>query len=103
MPRWTKDQYDLQQIARINTLITSDRLMFGPVRISLHNGTVIVGHTFGASVRNNADQAISGRAAWSYCGALKVRTAAGDLDIDYLDIANIEPMPRENRTPEQST
>lgn len=82
MPRWTQNQSDVFQIARINDSMPSE----GIVEVTLHDGRSFVGRVAELNAGNNLAQG-----GGAYYAALNLQILSGEtFEVDYLDIARIE-------------
>lgn len=99
MPRKATSPAEFEQMARVRTLLREFRFFPSPeLRVTTATGKAYSGRLVRDHVGNNAGR--GGR--WTCYGAIVLRTGAGNIEIDYLDIVWIEPNPPENAAEPQS-
>ena len=88
MPRKATSPAEFDQIDRVRTLLRGFRLHPSPdLQVTTAGQKTYTGRLVRDHVGNNARK--GGR--WAYYGAVVLLTAAGEVEIDYLDIVLIEP------------
>jgi hypothetical protein len=88
MPRWTATVEDARHVAGYANAI--GRVMGRGARIVLRDGTRLEGTVFPGNVGNNAGRGPSG---WQYYASLVVLTDGKQVEVDYLDVSDVIPLP----------
>jgi hypothetical protein len=102
MPRKATSFAEFEQIARVCALLRDLRLFPTPsLRVTTVSQRTYIGHLVHDQWGNNACKG----GHWTYYGTIILQTESGQVEIDYLDIAWIEPeQPDEhNRAPGKRT
>ncbi len=88
MPRWTRDTADIDKIALHADFI--DRWGYQKGRVSLIGSGTVDGTILPGKIANNAGEGGN----WTYSASIVVRTARGEVEIDFLDVVTVLPLSR---------
>jgi len=86
MPRWTETIQDIQKVAGLAEFI--EQWACQNARVTLSSGMSIDGIILPGTAKNNAGA--SGR--WAYAAAIVLRLPNEDVEIDFLDVADVQPL-----------
>lgn len=85
VPRWTENLADVQKLADLPDFLAE--WGFKNVRVTLTGGASLEGIFMPGAAGNNAGE--GGR--WAYYATVALRMPNEDVEIDFLDVAHIQP------------